>query len=249
MKCKNDFNILLLINNKMQIDKIEDRLYDEVFDCSPYTKATDFTQLMLCVLKNDLENAPHYLFEINAKNSEGWTALHIACRNSRTFSSEDMVDFLLKNGADPNAKENGGLTPLHLASIYSNSDSSLETVELLLRSNADPNVKACYNYTPLHLASRHSNDTSSLATVEALLRSGADPNAKDNCGWTPLHFASIYSCYNNIISLATVKLLLRYNATPIDDPHIMLKLEIDIERFVEENEKLERRILLLENEV
>ena len=76
----------------MEVDKIEDRLYE----CSPYVRATGFTQLMLCVLNNDLESASKLLSEkdfksedINDKNSMSWTALHIACRNSakRQFST------------------------------------------------------------------------------------------------------------------------------------------------------------------
>jgi len=218
---------------------------DKVYYCSPFVQAKNFTQLMLCVLNNDLENASSYISEINAKNSEEWTALHIACRNSKTFSSEEMVDFLLKNGADPNAKNNNDCTPLHWASFYSNTGSSLATVEALLRNGADPNAKACDNYTPLHLASRNSNELSSLATVELLLKNGADPNTTTKFGsYTSLHIVSMYLDNH----LEVDKLLLQYNATPIDEQTQILKLKIDIESFVEANEKLKQRIEMLENE-
>ena len=187
----------------MEVDKIEDRLYE----CSPYVRATGFTQLMLCVLNNDLDTSSKYLKEINAKNSIGWTALHIACRNSKTFSSEEMVKFLLEKGADPNVKDN-------------------------------------FNSVPLHSASAVSNEDSSLATVELLLKNGADPNVKGQFDWTPLHCASIFVTS----SLETVKLLLQYNASPIDTKTQILKLEIDIESLVEENKRLQQKILLLENE-
>ena len=100
---------------------------DRVYKCSPDVTATGFTQLMLCVLNNDLENVSKYLSEINAKNSEGWTALHIACRNSANFSSDEMIDFLLKNGADPNAKNKVGVTPLQ----YVPSNIDIKDIELL----------------------------------------------------------------------------------------------------------------------
>ena len=131
---------------------------DKLYNCSPYTQAKNFTQLMLCVLNNNLKTALDYISEINAKNSEGWTALHIACINSKAFSSIEMVDLLLKNGADPNTKNNHGNTPLHFASAYSNDTSSLATVDLLLRSGADPNAKDNYGCTPLHFASKFSNN-------------------------------------------------------------------------------------------
>jgi len=122
--------------------------------CDTFTKATNFTQLMLCVLNNDLErkcealrnspseNALHYLSEkgcgalseINAKNSLGWTALHIACRNSFRDNSIVMIEFLLNNGADPNLKNSFGYTPLDLASKHS----PLEVVKFLIENGAVP---------------------------------------------------------------------------------------------------------------
>ena len=227
---------------------------NKLYDCAPYIKATGFTQLMLCVLNNDLDNAKHYLLEINVQNSEGWTALHITCRNSKTFSSIEMVEFLLRNDADPNASTNDGYTPLHYASNYSNDTSSLATVEALLRNGANPNAKNNDGWTPLHWAVKYSNraSTISLATVEVLLKNGADPNARTSSDWTPLSIALYFSNKTEysifICSLATVKLLLQYNATPVNTATQIIKLEINIENLVEENEKLKRRIETLESE-
>jgi len=226
----------------MEIDK--DKVYDKAYSCSSHIQATGFTQLMICVLNNDLENASSYIGDINSKNSIEWTALHIACRNSKTFSSEEMVSFLLEKGADPNAKNNNDNTPLHLAAGYSNEDSSLETVYLLLKNGADPNAKDYDDETPLHIASRDSNYTSSLETIALLLKNGADPNMKAKYNYTPLRFALLSS----ISPIATVKLFLRYGATPINEETQILKLEIDIESFVEANEKLRQHILMLEDE-
>ena len=151
---------------------------NEIFRCAYLTRAKNFTQLMIYVSNNELENVSEYLSEktyeslseINAKNSIGWTALHIAVRNSAIFPSDEMVEFLLKKGADP--------------------------------------------------------------------------NVKDNEGWRPLHYASLF--YN--ANLEIVELLLRSGATPIDEQMQILKLKIDIESFVEANEKLKQRIEMLENE-
>jgi len=186
-----------------------EKLNNNVYNFLPFTQAIGFTQLMLCVLNNDLENASKYLSEINAKDNIGWTALHLACRNLKTFSSNEMVKFLLKNGADPNARAgNTDWTPLHYVSMYSADDS--------------------------------------LATVEVLLKNGADPNAETIIGWKPLHFVLRYSNSTNFLEIT--KLLLRYSATPIDELTQILKLEIDIESFIEANEKLRNTILSLENE-
>jgi len=232
----------------MEVDK------NKLYNCTPRIQAKGFTELMLCVLHNDLESASKLLSEkdfksedINDKNSMSWTALHIACRNSAGFSSEEMVTFLLEKGANPNVKDDTSCTPLHYASEYSNSESSLETIKILIRNGANPNAKDKSKCTPLHVASFYSEDTSSLATVEALLKNGADPNAKELFyWWTPLEAASRNS--KDTISLKTVDLLLRNGATPIDKRTEILKLEIDIKSLIEENGKLQQRIEILESE-
>ena len=214
---------------------------NKLYDCSPYVQATNFTQLMLCVLNNDVKNAANYIGDINTKSSYDSTALHIACKNSKRFSFEEMVEFLLRNGADPNAKDNDDWTPLHHAVYDPNNTGSLEIVDLLLRNGADPNIKNDSGRTPLHF-------TSSLKIVELLLQSGADLNIKDIYGWTPLVYASNYFTNFGTSSLKIVETLLRNGATPINTKTQILKLEIDIESLVEENKRLQQRILVLENE-
>ena len=152
-------------------------------------------------------NKTEYLheFDINAKNSKGDTILHLVC-NSASITK----------------------------------DVSLEIVEFLLKHGADPNAKNEHDWTPLHYTSFHSDDAD---IAELLLKHGADPNAKNDIDWTPLHCAIIFKVPE------IVKLLLQNGATPIDKRTEILKLEVDIKSLVEENEKLERRILLLESEL
>jgi len=49
--------------------------------------------------------------DVNAKNSDGNTALHIAA----IYGYKDMAEFLLASKADVNGKNNKGETPLRLA--------------------------------------------------------------------------------------------------------------------------------------
>ena len=77
---------------------------------------------------------------INKQNYVGWTALHLASRNSNTDSTESTVKLLLEYGADPNIQNNDGWTSLLTASRYSNTDSTESTVKLLLEYGADPNI-------------------------------------------------------------------------------------------------------------
>ena len=66
---------------------------------------------------NFFKDPSEYLPKINAITSEGYTFLHVACKHSSI--SNEMVDVLLKHGADPNASDRTGLTPLHVASRVS----------------------------------------------------------------------------------------------------------------------------------
>ena len=49
--------------------------------------------------------------EVNAKDGNGQTPLHVAARNN----SLEVAELLISSGAEVNAKDNRGETPLHLA--------------------------------------------------------------------------------------------------------------------------------------
>ena len=63
------------------------------------------------------------------QNEDGWTPLHEAC----CLSSTDVVDALLKHGADPKACCKDGTTPLHKAARAG----SKAVVFMLLQAGAD----------------------------------------------------------------------------------------------------------------
>jgi hypothetical protein len=85
--------------------------------------------------RDDVEILQHILGEganLNAKNPDGQTALHLAIHNGDT----SMVQFLLEKGADPEATATNGNKPLYDAA----ESGHFEIVELLLDFNA--NVEA-----------------------------------------------------------------------------------------------------------
>ena len=115
--------------------------------------------------------------DINVKDSDGQTPLHIAAR----VDSVEMARLLLAHGANVNANDNQGKTPLFAAARKG----SREMVELLIARGADINVRNNEGWTPLHLVARFGQ----REAVALLIGKGADINVKNNSGKTALRVA------------------------------------------------------------
>lgn len=122
---------------------------------------------------------------VKARDGSGMMLLHWA-----TFDGQkDMIDLLLKKGADVNAP--GGVrssTPLHMACVSGRE----EIVKILVENGADVKARNSAGMTPLHLAAEGGH----VGIMEFLISKGADINAKDNNGLTPLK-AAIEAGKNN----------------------------------------------------
>lgn len=135
--------------------------------------------------------------DINERNKDGDTPLHIAARSSllglqivRTSSGKkidrsiilkiaprfnrDKVKILLELGADVNIKNNKGETPL--VSAF-----NLEHTKLLLKYGSNPNVQDEDGDTRLHIAALQGN----IREIFLLLRYRANPFIKNKYGLTP----------------------------------------------------------------
>lgn len=114
---------------------------------------------------------------INARNQEGWTALHNAA-----YRHADLVAALVSHGADVHARTTIGLTPL--MAVVNAGD--LEAVDVLLEAGARVNDSTLDgNSTPLALAVSHGH----LDVVARLSEAGADWHFRNDLG-TLLHAAS-----------------------------------------------------------
>lgn len=102
---------------------------------------------------------------LDAESRFGETPLLIATKSN----SFDMVEFLLKNGADPNINVQYGRSPIQIAILAG----FVNITILLISYNADVNTVDSFNHTPLSnaLFSYHS-----FVMIKHLLRAGADPN-------------------------------------------------------------------------
>lgn len=116
---------------------------------------------------------------LNAKNAEGSTALHIAAFNG----FDQICEILANKGADVNAKDASGHTPLHSACV----GNKPSTISLLVtKYKADLQDPCCVNgMVPLHVAANYGHEQ----CVEKLLALKAPLRPKTDCGEIPLDLA------------------------------------------------------------
>jgi ankyrin repeat protein len=120
-------------------------------------------------------------FDINARDGEGKTALHMACR----YSSVNVVTLLVENGAEVNVKDAFHNTPLMEACRHQSED----VIVFLLGQSAEVNVKNKHNSSPLTLACQYLKEENA-AVVKHLLDANADCDWADDDNDTPLILAS-----------------------------------------------------------
>jgi hypothetical protein len=107
-----------------------------------------------------------YGADINIKDDDGNSPLHLATFKTNVTSSLETVKLLLDYGTDINIKGNKGWSPLHISVYYSNHSSSLETVKLLLDSGADISIKTDNGENAIDLAF-HINETETPTLIES----------------------------------------------------------------------------------
>lgn len=127
---------------------------------------------------NALVENPHTDLEYQEINNENQTALFSAV----SFGHSEIVDILLKHGANPNTTRKDDITPLYMA-VH---DNNLEIVKLLLKAkNIDPN----YSLSSLYMAVTKGN----INIVKELLACPKlDPNKTyhlNDQDYSPLYLA------------------------------------------------------------
>lgn len=185
-------SILLDENIKCTIDEDEELI-------------TNLLQKLIISSKNNrikeyiLGNIKKYKSQINKKTKKyRYSSLMIAC----IISDYEIVEILLKNGANVNQKNLLGEYPLLLACKKSKYDNNFKIIELLIENNSILYQNDSYGDFPL-LESCHGFNTK---IVELLLKNGCNPNMYDlNC-YAPL------MCSCQISDYETVKILVKYGA-------------------------------------
>ncbi len=112
---------------------------------------------------------------IHGFSDDGFTPLGLASY----FGNEDVVRFLLLNGAEPNVPSSNGF---HVYPIHSAVASDFTMIaKMLLEAGADVNVVQMSGATPLHSAAHNGN----IDLLIVLLEAGAQVAAKTDDGKTP----------------------------------------------------------------
>jgi len=117
----------------------------------------------------------------------GDTALHVAAAAHQT----DVVQALIRLGADVRARNRRGAEPLHAAARGDpnlprlNPPAQVATIAALIAAGADPNALDASGVAPLHKAVR----ARCAAAVQALIAGGADPRRRNKSGSTPMLLA------------------------------------------------------------
>lgn len=117
--------------------------------------------------------------DCDARNADGSTALTLAAHTDRP----DIVDALIKAGADVNATDERGWGPLMKAVYNPDVDRGFpDVVDTLIRAGARIETSITYGIRPLMLAAGYGES----AVVETLLNAGADVLARNDGGLTAL---------------------------------------------------------------
>ena len=137
------------------------------------------------------------LIDVNERDKDGWTALHMAIRQEHTANMHAVVKVLLQaKGIDVNAADTDGFTPLHSAARRNH----IDVLSSLLQSpSIDVNWADKGGWSALRWAAvkNHSESCRILCSAP-----GIDANIKDGSGWTALHSAAEKN-HSEVVSVLT----------------------------------------------
>lgn len=111
----------------------------------------------------------------NDPNNDDYSALIEAVVHNKP----EIVEMLLKAGADPNSHDNIRISALHLCS---SKRSRYECFKALMKYDVNINIQNRGGQTPLHWAVNWNNSK----VVKDLIEAGADPFITDDMGQIPL---------------------------------------------------------------
>ena len=130
----------------------------------------------------DVDSAVANGADVNADMGSGWTALMLAARNNN--SPVDVIERLVKLGADVHARTVDGFTVLTMAT---EDEGNADAIERLVKLGADVHARDTLlgRTILMHAAQRSPNPE----IIDLLVKLGADVNSRTEQGWTALMMA------------------------------------------------------------
>lgn len=150
-------------------------------------------------IKNELETVPRaFLLTLTDSSQSRHTCVFFAVQSENVSRGTQILEILLKEGADANYKD----ALLQTALFYSCRYGRNEQAQMLIDAGAEPNQRDTYGQTALYYAAREGQ----ASTTKLLLDNKADPNNIDNLGQTALFYSSREG------RLEVTKILVEYGA-------------------------------------
>lgn len=164
-----------------------------------------------------------FVWEIEAAAREAWKPIHIPATHGYLEQASELIEILVRHGADLNARSPLGLGPLSMASIYGwipvmnkllelgcdVNERSFPISDEVWRLSSPAGVERSSGHTPLMIAATEGG----LETAKLLISKDADLSLKDSCGSTALHIAANPWWHENV---ELVRLLVESGCDPHD---------------------------------
>lgn len=141
--------------------------------------------------KRELLREIKKLKDINMKDESGLSAFHLAVALEDIDENIDVLELLLKMGADVDSNDFEGNTPL--LGYINMGNAELNVLELLLKAGANINTQNSIGETPILAyieSTRITFGNINLDVINLFLNNGADISIRNNIGETPLHLAT-----------------------------------------------------------
>lgn len=143
--------------------------------------------LLHCAAANDQEHIVEFVgdclegFKMNARDINGWTALHMACDKGFTR----IVEMLLKFNVKTEVVDKTGCLPMH----YACRNGNMQIIKALIRAGSNVSHQDKKGFTPLHYAVT----SNKLLVVKKLLKrlNAEELNRTSNIGETALVSAAV----------------------------------------------------------